>query len=62
MHPSVVSMFDLTGRRALVTGGNFEGRFVVPLESLPGARGKVRAYVQGLPGAAPIQDGVGRPE
>ncbi len=42
-----------------VTGGVFSGKFVVPLEAQNGPRGKLRAYVSGLPGAASIADGAG---
>ncbi|MEO5618438.1 MAG: C25 family cysteine peptidase, partial [Candidatus Eisenbacteria bacterium] len=43
----------------LIAGGAFTGKFVVPLESVNGPRGKVRAYVAGLPSAPPQIDGVG---
>lgn len=43
----------------LITGGIFRGQFVVPLEAVSGPRGKVRAYVAGLPSAPPQIDGVG---
>jgi hypothetical protein len=44
---------------AKVTGGTFEGQCVVPLEARIGARGKVRAYVQGLPGSPGLDDAAG---
>ena len=40
--------------------GQFAGRFVVPLDATTGARGRVRAYVSGLPtGVTAVQDGAG---
>jgi Peptidase family C25/FlgD Ig-like domain len=43
-----------------VTNGDFSGRFVVPMEARQGARGRVRAYVQGhVPGLTVETDGVG---
>lgn len=42
-----------------VAAGAFEGRFVVPLEAVGGARGRVRAYVEGRPAGAATTDGVG---
>jgi hypothetical protein len=44
---------------AAVTGGSFQGKFVVPLEAQIGPRGKIRAYVSGLPAGPPTADGVG---
>ena len=43
-----------------VNGGALQGSFVVPIEARGGARGRVRAYVQGaVPGNATLTDGVG---
>ncbi len=43
-----------------VTGGVFEGRFVVPMDATLGALGRVRAYAQGTsPADAKERDGVG---
>jgi hypothetical protein len=43
-----------------ITGGVLQGSFVVPIEAKGGARGRVRAYVQGRPaGAGYDTDGVG---
>lgn len=41
-----------------VNDGAFSGRFVVPIEAVGGARGRVRAYVSGAAGAA-ATDGAG---
>lgn len=43
----------------LVSGGLFQGKFIVPLEALGGPRGKVRAYLAGLAGTRGIPDAVG---
>ena len=43
-----------------VANGEFEGRFIVPLEAREGARGRVRAYIQGRAvGEGFDSDGVG---
>jgi hypothetical protein len=42
-----------------VTGGTFEAHFVVPLEARVGPRGKIRTYLQGLPGSVGSSDAVG---
>jgi hypothetical protein len=43
-----------------VSGGALQGSFVVPIEARGGARGRVRAYVQGaVPGNSTLTDGVG---
>jgi hypothetical protein len=41
-----------------VTGGQFSGRFVVPMDATLGSAGRVRAYLQGST-AQPRMDGVG---
>jgi hypothetical protein len=43
----------------VVTNGAFSTKFVVPLEARGGPRGRVRAYIEGLPLRAPQTDGVG---
>lgn len=45
---------------ARITNGTFSGSFVVPAEAARGARGRVRAYVQGTVAGEPVAgDGVG---
>lgn len=39
--------------------GQFSGRFVVPMDATIGARGRVRAYIQGGSSATGLTDGVG---
>ncbi len=43
-----------------LNGGEFHGSFVVPLEAREGSRGRLRAYVQGLPPGGAETDGVGQ--
>jgi hypothetical protein len=43
-----------------IVGGQFQGRFIVPLDAVAGARARIRAYVEGVAASDPFEsDGVG---